>query len=358
MGGEARSGGSAGGGLDAERRAPAVAPAAGSASAPIALGKDATLRLAFLGCGSATGMHSRTLKGFDLLERSYASRDPARAREFAQRYGGVRSFGSYAEAISDPDVDAVLVATPPDSHLRLTLDALAAGKHVIVEKPPFLASGDFDRVEEAASTAGRQVLVAENYFYKPIAESIRSAIAAGDLGEVRVVAINALKHQRVDDWRGDARTAGGGALFEGGIHWINFMANLGLEPRRATGFRPGPPQEMEKTAVVVLEYEGGAVGTLHYSWEIGSPLKGLRLSAIYGTEGTLTFESNGIFIAVRGRRKRISAPGLRDLLGYRAMFEDFIRSIRAGTRPRFDLPLARRDLELVEDAYRSMSDRS
>lgn len=313
----------------------------------------AAVRIAFIGCGSVTRLHSRTLKGVDGVERWYASRDPVRASAFAKELGGAGSFPSYEAALAAPEIDLALIATPPASHLELTLAALRAGKHVIVEKPPFLASSDFDLVEAAARDAGCQVFVAENYFYKPVAEALRAAIAAGDVGAVRLVAVNALKHQRTGDWRDEPELAGGGALFEGGIHWVNFMANLGLPVHRAHGFPAGAGGGLEKTMVMVMEYETGAVGTLHYSWEIGSPLRGLRLSAVHGTEGTITFETNGIFLGVRGRRKRLGTPGLRDLLGYRAMFEDFLHSVRTGTPPRFDLRLARRDLELVEEAYGS-----
>ena len=107
--------------------------------------------------------------------------------------------------------------------------------------------------------------------------------------------------------------------------------------------------------VVVFEYEGGVVGSLYYSWEIGNALKGLRLSALYGTEGAATFETNGLFLAVRGRRRRVRMPHPRDLLGYHAMFEDFLRALRSGAEPRFDLSMARRDLELVEAAYASLT---
>ena len=108
--------------------------------------------------------------------------------------------------------------------------------------------------------------------------------------------------------------------------------------------------------VVVLEYAGGAVGTLYYSWEIGSPLRGLRVSTLYGTEGAATFESNGLFLAVRGRgRRRLTIPNPGDLLGYRAMFRDFLDTLRTGREPRFGLAAARRDLELVEEAYRSLA---
>ena len=104
---------------------------------------------------------------------------------------------------------------------------------------------------------------------------------------------------------------------------------------------------------MTLEYEQGVVASLSYSWEVPSLPGGLRLSRIYGTEGSAAFESNGVFFATVGRRRGFSFPGLRDLLGYKAMFADFLASLRGGTSPRFGLADARRDVELVEEAYRS-----
>jgi UDP-N-acetylglucosamine 3-dehydrogenase len=222
-----------------------------------------------------------------------------------------------------------------------------------VEKPPFLRVEDFDTVRAARDAAGRRVMVAENYFYKPVLEALRQVIASGAVGEPRIVAVNALKHQRVADWRGRPELAGGGAMFEGGIHWIDFMANLGLPVERVHGYRPGGASGSDRTMVVVFEYAGGAVGTLMYSWEIGSPLKGLRLSAVYGTEGTATFESNGFFLAVRGKQRRFTLPRLTDLPGYAGMWRDFLPALRANREPRFTFDAARRDLELVEAVYRT-----
>jgi len=312
------------------------------------------ISLAFLGCGFATRLHSRTLRKVGAVRRFYASRSADRAAEYAKEYRGTGSFGSYEEAIEADGIDVVLIATPPSSHLELTLAALAAGKHVIVEKPPFLRSTDFDTIDEAMRAASRSVFVAENYFYKPMTEALREVIAGGQVGEPRILTINALKEQGTNDWRDDSNFAGGGALFEGGIHWINFMGSLGMEVTRVHGFRPGPGDGPERTIVVVFEYATGAVGTLYYSWELGSPMKGLRLSALYGTEGTATFETNGLLLGVRGVKKRVRVPGVRDLLGYGAMFEDFFRSIRTGQEPRFTLAAARLDLERVESVYRSL----
>jgi predicted dehydrogenase len=313
------------------------------------------LNLAFLGCGYATRLHSRTLARVDPgVHRFYASRDSERAEAYSRKHGGSGHFGSYEAALGDPSIDVVLVATPPDSHLDLTLRALRAGKHVIVEKPPFLHASDFESVIETRREADRQVLVAENYFYKPLTSALRRALEDRAVGDVLFVHVNALKEQHVDDWRGDAETSGGGALFEGGIHWISFLASLGMKVRAIRGARAGSEEGLERSVAATIRYEGGAVGTLLFSWQVPSLFKGLRLSRVFGREGSITFESNGLFVVIRGRRKRVILPGLRDIAGYRAMFRDFLATLRGEREPAYTLELARRDLRLVEAVYRSM----
>jgi len=253
----------------------------------------------------------------------------------------------------DEDVDAVAITTPTAQHLPLTVAALEAGKHVIVEKPAFLRSADVDLVEAAAAESGCRVLVAENYAYKPLRRVLRDVITSGEIGEVRYLAVNALKLQRPGGWRDDESLSGGGALFEGGIHWIHLMASVGLTIESVHGFRPDGATSIERSMLVVLQYEQGAVGTLHHAWDTGSLFGGLRLSRIYGSHGSVTFESNGLFVAVRTRSPRVILPGLGDIGGYRAMFADFIGSLRENREAEMTLALARRDLELVEAAYQS-----
>jgi predicted dehydrogenase len=236
------------------------------------------------------------------------------------------------------------------------LKALRAGKHVIVEKPPFLKAADFAAIRKAQQETGRRVFVAENYFYKPLAYQLRTLLKSGMIGEPLFVHVNALKEQPVKDWRGETNLSGGGALFEGGIHWINFIANFGLTVKTMRGLRPGSRAGMERSILVNAEYAEGPVGTLYYSWETPSLFKGLRLSKIYGREGSITFESNGLFIIVRGKEKRLIFPGLKDIAGFKAMFVDFISSIRDGIDPQFNLDLAERDLKLIENIYESLKD--
>jgi predicted dehydrogenase len=313
------------------------------------------LGLAFLGCGRITAQHSGTIARVDSsVDRYFASRDGSRAEAYRARLKGAGAFAGYDAALTDARIDAVMVATPPDSHRDLAQRAFSAGKHVIVEKPPFLDTAEFDAVAEAAKRAGRRLFVAENYHYRPQARAIRDIVASGVLGDVRYVSVHAMKHQASGGWRDDPAQAGGGALFEGGIHWVNLLGNLGLTVSDVTGFRPGPRAGVERSMLVVARYAEGAVGTLYHSWEIPSLLKGLRLSRIYGTRGSVSFESNGLFVAVRSPAgTRMSFPGLRDIRGFRAMFTDFFAAIREDREAEYGTARARRDLELVEAAYRS-----
>ncbi len=331
-------------------------------------GGDA-LDLAFLGCGAATRMHTRTLgRVASDLRLHFASRERERAEACRKRHGGAGAFGSYGEAIADPGIDAVLVATPPASHLELTLAALEAGKDVILEKPAFPRPHDFGPVREAAERTGRRVLVAENYYYKPLRERLARILDDGLVGEPLFLQVNAVKRQEARGWRADPALAGGGALLEGGIHWINLMASLGPEVTGASGFRAGAGARGpggadgsgpgERSVLVVLEYAGGAVGTLIYSWEVPSPFQGLRVSRIWGTRGSVAFESNGVFVFVHGERTRLHLPRPWDISGYRAMFTDFLDALRTGREPRMTLKMAERDVRLVHEAYRSFRDGS
>jgi predicted dehydrogenase len=151
--------------------------------------------------------------------------------------------------------------------------------------------------------------------------------------------------------------AGGGALFEGGIHWVNFMAGIGLNATAVRGYRPGSRESgPERSMLVVFRYAEGAVGTLFHSWDTPSLLKGLRLSRIYGSEGSIAFESNGLGVMVFGRRRRLIFPGFRDISGFGAMFTDILACLRTGRAAQLTLARARRDLELVEAAYRTALD--
>jgi predicted dehydrogenase len=124
------------------------------------------------------------------------------------------------------------------------------------------------------------------------------------------------------------------------------------------GYRVGAAAGPDESALVVLRYANGAVGTIAHSWELAGPLGGLRLSKVQGTRGSVTFESHGLAVFTTGRRPSIKLPVLGDPLGYRAMFSDFQAALWSGAPTRYTLEMARRDLRLLEAAEASMAERA
>ena len=320
-----------------------------------------SLRVAFLGCGFITRVHSRHLRalGGDVVA-SYASRDKAKAKALQQEYGGAASYAGYSAAIEAPDIDAVVIAVPPRFHLDLTLQALAAGKHVLVEKPAYLGMPDYETVLAARNRAGRIVLVGENDHYKPLAVCLRRLLAEGAIGEMVFAHFTTIvkRLKTVDDWRNDETMAGGDAFFEEGIHWLHLAGSLGPTITTAHGYRPSVsregPDSRGKSMMVAFRYDNEAVGSLYYSREIPSLLRGLRVSKLYGRNGIITFESNGLLVVVRGGgMPRLLVPGLRDMRGYQAMYRDFVRAIRGGDAPQMSLERAMDDQRLMEQIQAS-----
>jgi predicted dehydrogenase len=151
---------------------------------------------------------------------------------------------------------------------------------------------------------------------------------------------------------------GGGALLEGGVHWVNLLLNVGGAPAEVIAAKPEvtypPAAPFEDNLELLVKFDGGAVGKLLHSWRTHNRIAGLSASKLYGTDGNITFESNGLWAVVLGNRKRIRIPGLLDIMGYRGMLKAFAQSVRDGTPPPMSLKVAKRDMELIFAAYRSL----
>ena len=112
--------------------------------------------------------------------------------------------------------------------------------------------------------------------------------------------------------------------------------------------------------LVAFKYDNGAAGALYYSREVPSLFRGLRFSKIFGREGIITFESNGIIAFVRSKSwlPRILFPGFRDIRGYQAMYRDFVRAIREGDQPQMSLERAIEDQALMDQIYEGLKEES
>lgn len=317
------------------------------------------VEVCILGCGAVAKLHSRVARSLGGAVRlSFASRNAARAEEYRRRYHGRHAFGSYEDACAHPDIEAVLVCTPPGLHVEHAELAARSGKGIVIEKPAARSVAELDRIRAAAKAHGVVGAVAENYRFKPLLRVLRFHIKRGDIGTPRFIEISRAGRNKTGGWRADAELMGGGALLEGGVHWIHLLCELGGTPLQAVAARPAdasaPVAPVEDSLDILVSFAEGPVGRLFHSWNTTTRIFGLGMSRILGTEGNIHFESNGVFLTVLGRRHRIRIPGLRDLMGYRGMWKHLATCLREGREPEISLDVARRDLAVVEAAYRSL----
>jgi predicted dehydrogenase len=304
--------------------------------------------IGLVGCGRIGRLHARNLANRAHLY--YCSRSRPSAEAFQGEFGGRGVVGAFEDLLALPQLDAVVLASPPEVHAQQVISALKAGKSVLAEKPLCLNPEELAAI--APALAGRPFLmVAENYYYKPSLTLCRELIGAGTIGQLRSVEVKKLTRQNPVGWKDQH-----GALLEGGIHFVALLnalfdtAPLAVEAE-FPGRQPGQP---ERHSLIHLTYPGEAHATLHYAWDQPSLTKGLfQHSRIRGALGRIIFESNGIYLWLSaGNRNKLYFPGFGDLMGYRAMTEDFLACLEDPTRrPLSDFPRAERDLRVVFAAY-------
>ncbi|MDY6970013.1 MAG: Gfo/Idh/MocA family oxidoreductase [Spirochaetota bacterium] len=184
----------------------------------------------------------------------------------------------------------------------------------------------------------------------------------GYIGSPLFIELNKTNRDSISGWRSNAEMMGGGALFEGGIHWVNALVSLAdSRPVRTLALKPDVKYDtnipFEDSIMLCVEFENGVTGKMLHSWRIPNPLKGIGLSKIYGTEGVITFESNGLFVSVYGKKNRISFTNPFDFLGFKAMHRALIEDYISDKEWQPTIERIRIELSLIESAYRSINTR-
>jgi myo-inositol 2-dehydrogenase / D-chiro-inositol 1-dehydrogenase len=235
-------------------------------NAPRGAERDATegargLRLGIVGCGRVTELrHLPALRGSPGVRVvALSDVDPARLASVAERFGVVRRYRDHAELIEAGGVDAVAVCVPPRHHAEVALAALAAGKHLFVEKPLALKVEECERLAARAALApALKAMVGFNLRWHRLVREARETIGRGALGEIKLVrtVFTSAVRARADfpDWR-RRRESGGGALFELGVHHfdlLRFMLRDEVEEVYASS------RDADETAAVAARMGGGA----------------------------------------------------------------------------------------------------
>jgi len=194
------------------------------------------IRVGFVGAGGIAGTHIGYLKTIPDVE-VIALADPAEGacERTAQQHGldGARTFKDYKQMLKLKDLDAVSVCTPNWLHARPTIEALRAGKHVLVEKPMAMSAREAKAMCEAARKAKKVLTIGFQQRFRPAAQFLRRAVEEGQLGDVLYCRAHALRRRGIPSWGvfGRKELQGGGPLIDIGVHILEVSHYLMGKPK-------------------------------------------------------------------------------------------------------------------------------
>jgi predicted dehydrogenase len=353
-----------------------------------------SLRFAVVGCGTIAPTHvdAITALGSDVAILTHCCDiDEALGQQFAAKYDLTHT--SFAEILASPEIDAVSICTPSGLHARLGSAALAAGKHVITEKPMDISLAACDLLRGAAAKSGRTLSVICQHRFDPASEKARILIDSGQLGKIVLIDTQICWYRSQDyydsaGWRGTWQMDGGGCLMNQGVHTVDLMRWLGgavdtvyAQTRTAAHERI----DVEDAVSATLTFKNGAIGTITAS-TAAYPGFPARL-AIYGSEGSLVIEGDALqTLAIQGQEiiqtsgahesaVRVASGGTRSVVpglavpatgsttsengapawgdAHLAQFKDFVRCCQTGDQPLVDGAGARAAVAVVLAVYES-----
>jgi predicted dehydrogenase len=289
------------------------------------------LRVAIAGTGFIGAVHARSARLAGARLVGVAASTPESARRAQSALGAERAFDSAQALAESPDVDVVHICTPNHLHVALAEAALAAGKHVVCEKPIALDGAGAQTLTDAAGRAGRIASVPFVYRYYPTVREARERVRTGVSGPIRLLHGSYLQdwllHPEDDNWRVDDQLGGASRAFADiGSHWCDLaefvsghrIARLSARtltalPERfateahqafqsANGHGPPKPVSTEDAALIQFETDRGAVGSAVIS-QISAGRKNRLLLELDGAEEALAFNQEEPEALWVGRRE-------------------------------------------------------
>jgi UDP-N-acetyl-2-amino-2-deoxyglucuronate dehydrogenase len=348
------------------------------------------LKTAVVGYGKVAHTHAEALQSIpesDLV--AVCGRDAAKARAFADRYR-ISAFADVAEMVGS-GVQAVVVATPHPAHAAVTVPALRAGAHAIVEKPLASSPEEAPAMIAAARESGRTLaMISQRRLYAP-ALRIRAAIDAGKLGRpvlgtVTMLGWRSEEYYRSDPWRGLWEGEGGGVLVNQAPHQIDILQWYMGEVEELYGAWANlnhPYIEVEDTSVALLRFRGGALGNIVVSNSQNPGIFGKVW--VHGSNGaTVGVKTDGGSMFIAGMTAAAeppvndvwTIPGEEALLErwraedeaffstvdatkhyHRLQIREFLTAVLAGRPPMVTGEEGRKSVEIFTAIYRSQRDR-
>jgi UDP-N-acetyl-2-amino-2-deoxyglucuronate dehydrogenase len=333
----------------------------------------AAMRFAIVGAGVIGTVHARLISSLGDRAKLVAVVDVilSRATSLASTCGAA-AYADVTSALAAEEIDAVAVCVPSAWHGDIAVEALRAGKDVLIEKPLSTTLEDADRIIAAEKDSGCTVAVISQRRFQPPAVLMREAIAGGVLGRITSgVAESPLfrsqNYYDSGDWRGTLSIDGGGALMNQGIHTLDLLLWMMGTPARVsarTAQLAHERIEVEDVAAATIEFESGALGVLLASTAAypGLPVR----VTIHGDQGVAGMQDDRLHIfesAVAGEfaadpeRKEEEIDQLAGWsstdIAHRAQYADFIQAVTGQRPPKVTTSDGRLSLATVLAVYES-----
>lgn len=328
--------------------------------------KEDIIRLGVIGAGGiAQAVHLPNLKKFeDVRLEAICDLDVSKAGLVAQKFGIPRFFEDPQNLLSQPQIDAVVVLTPTNSHLALTLMALNAGKHVLVERPISRKVSEAQKMVEAAKNAKRLLMVAMNHRFRPDAMILKNFIEGGELGDIFMVRSGWLKKKgrwSGAEWSLNKRISGGGVMMDLGLQMLDLslwlMNNYTVESISALLFHNMLGLDVEDTIACQLQLEGGRILTVHASWALLAP-ETQAYAHFWGTKGAAVLNPLRIEKEMHGNLVNVTpekpiTPKELYRSSFRYEMRHFIECVRHNRQPVSSGEEALKVLKVVEAIYKA-----
>lgn len=293
--------------------------------------------------------------------QAIASRDPARAKEWAKTLGIPKAYGSYEELLADPEIEAVYNPLPNHLHVPWSIKAAEAGKHVLCEKPIALDAEEAQQLVAARDRTGKLITEAFMVRGHPQWRRVRELVRAGKIGELK--AIQGFFSYFLTDPKNVRNIAdiGGGGLLDIGCYPIVTSRYLfGAEPTRVIGLvERDPVMKIDRLASAILDYPRGQA-----SFACSTQLVAYQRMQIFGTRGRIEVEIP--FNAPPDKPCRIfvdDGSGLGDVSAKEETFpvcdqyaiqgDLFSEALRTGKPVEFPLEDAVKNMRVIDAIFRS-----
>lgn len=348
------------------------------------------IRTAVIGCGKVGHFHARAFQQCPESELvACLGRDPEKTAAFARQYG-IRPYTDPEAMVRETGVQAVSICTPHPAHAAIAVECCRLGLHIAVEKPLAATLEDCNAILKAAGeNRVTGTTICQRRFYPP-ARRVKRAVEDGRLGRpilgtVDLLGWRDMAYYRSDPWRGTWRGEGGGVLINQAPHQIDLLLWYMGEADELYGMWDTlnhPELEVEDTAVAVLRFKSGALGSIVVSNSQNPALFGnVRIHGSNGASVGVQTDGGSMFIAgvteitqppvndlwtVPGEEDRLERYRREDsdffnrvdsaCYFHALQLRDFLRAVQEGRRPLVTLEDGRRTVELITAVYRSMRD--